>query len=95
MYGIHAMWRAIRGQEETVKELGCAIQAASRTEPGCVMYIVNQDIEDPAVFVLYEQYVDEAAFQAHVASEHFQAIVMEQIRPLLAERSRNLLQPLD
>jgi quinol monooxygenase YgiN len=45
--------------------------------------------------VLYEQYDDEAAFQAHLASEHFQRIVVPQIVPLLAERSRETFRTLD
>ena len=33
----------------------------SDAEPGCVMYIVNRSTENPRHFLLYEQYVDEAA----------------------------------
>jgi len=39
----------------------------------------------------YEQYDDEAAFQAHIATEPFQRIVVGQIVPLLAERSREVM----
>ena len=38
--------------------------------------------------MLYEQYVDEAAFGAHTETEAFGRIVLGQIVPLLAERVR-------
>jgi quinol monooxygenase YgiN len=56
---------------------------------------VNQLVDDPDVVVLYEQYDDEAAFQAHIDSEHFQRIVPPLIFPLLAERSRETFRTLD
>jgi quinol monooxygenase YgiN len=37
-------------------------------------------------FVLYEQYADEAAFQAHRHSPNFKENVQNRIVPLLAER---------
>jgi quinol monooxygenase YgiN len=60
----------------------------SLAEPGCHMYIANRDRENPDVVVMYEQYTDEAAFQAHVDSEHCRTIVAGQIVPLLTERRR-------
>lgn len=46
-----------------------------------------QDIEDPDHFVLYEQYDDEAAFQAHRATPHFTTYIERRVIPLLQERS--------
>ena len=43
----------------------------SRREPGCLMYQAHRDPENPSAFFLYEQYEDEAAYQAHADSEHF------------------------
>jgi len=37
----------------------------TRAEPGCRSFLVNRSEDDPDRFVLYEQYEDEAAFQAH------------------------------
>ena len=45
------------------------IVAASRTEPGCLVYIAHRHLEEPRRFMFYEQYVDEAAFSAHQATE--------------------------
>lgn len=95
MYVVLARWRIADGQIERVLELGRQMETHSRQEPGCRAYIVNQSLEDPALVVLYEQYDDEPAFQAHLASEHFQQIVPNEIVPLLAERSREVFQTLD
>ena len=40
-------------------------------EPGCLRFDVIQDAEDPNRIWLYEVYVDEAAFQAHLQAPHF------------------------
>ena len=95
MYVVLARWRIAAGQVERVLELGREMETYSRQEPGCKAYIVNQLVDDPHVVVLYEQYDDEDAFQAHLASEHFQRIVLPQIVPLLAERSRETFRTLD
>lgn len=42
------------------------------TEEGCRQFDVCCDPEDPALFFLYELYDDEAAFQEHLQSAHFQ-----------------------
>ena len=34
-------------------------------EPGCIGFEVSTDRDDPRCFVLYEVYVDEAAFETH------------------------------
>lgn len=60
----------------------------SRTEEGCLRYEVAQALEDPTRFMLFEQYVDEAALEAHSASDHFQRLVLEVIVPQLTERVR-------
>ena len=43
----------------------------SDAEPGCVMYVVNRSTENPRHFLLYEQYVDEAALAAHAETAMF------------------------
>lgn len=45
--------------------------AASRTkEPGCRLFDVCESADGAEIF-LYEIYDDEAAFQAHLASDHY------------------------
>jgi quinol monooxygenase YgiN len=56
---------------------------ASREEPGCRRYLVTRSATDPLLFLLFEEYDSEEAFQAHRASEHFRRLV-------LAEGARHL-----
>jgi (4S)-4-hydroxy-5-phosphonooxypentane-2,3-dione isomerase len=44
---------------------------ASVTEPGCKRFDILNLASDPNHFVLYEVYENEAALQAHRASDHF------------------------
>ncbi len=48
-----------------------ALTAASRQEPGCLCYIPHTVESEPDTVVLYEQYRDGQAVEAHRASEHF------------------------
>lgn len=86
MFCIAARWTALDGQEERVAELATAMLAPSRAEPGCHQYDLHRDPNDARILFLYEQYDDEAAFEAHCASDHFRSIVEAQVFPLLAER---------
>lgn len=43
----------------------------SRREPGCISYIPHQVQDDPDTILIYEQYRDPQALEAHRASEHF------------------------
>ncbi len=57
-------------------------------EPGCALYQVNRSQESPDSFLLYEQYEDEAALQAHRETPHFKEIIEGTIIPLLEKRER-------
>jgi quinol monooxygenase YgiN len=54
---------------------------ASRQEPGCLLYQAHRDPENDHVIFLYEQYEDEAAYQAHAESEHFTTHALAEIFP--------------
>ncbi|MGL4943335.1 MAG: putative quinol monooxygenase [Thermoguttaceae bacterium] len=46
---------------------------ASRAEPGCLQFDVNQNQEDPTQFMLYEVYRDVAALDFHRQQPHYHA----------------------
>jgi len=52
-------------------------RASLDSEPGCLRFDVCFDPNDSASVLLYEVYHDEAAFQAHLASNHFKAFDQE------------------
>ena len=54
-------WLAHEGHENEVAVIFSKLQAASRQEPGCLMYVVHRHTEDPRRFFIYEQYRDAAA----------------------------------
>jgi len=58
-----------------------------RHEPGCLRFDVVQDNRDETRIWLYEVYRDEAAFEYHQTTPHFQRFDAA-IKPLLAEPLR-------
>lgn len=95
MYAIVARWLVKAGHEDEVEALLREMLPHARSEPGCVMYEGNRDVADPRRFLLYEQYRDEAAFQAHIATDAFREIVANRIAPLLEERARETYLSID
>ena len=77
---------------------GDAIEAALKqmaplvvaNEPGCTLYHACRSQENPDHFLLYEQYMDEAALLHHRETSHFQQIIEGTIAPLLEKREREL-----
>lgn len=90
MYVVVARFVAKDGSGDQVAALLAEMTPSSKAEPGCRAYIVNRSADDPNTFLLYEQYVDAAAFDAHRDNPEFQRIVLGQVVPLLAERSREI-----
>jgi quinol monooxygenase YgiN len=87
-YVVTAKWIARDGSEEAV---GAAIRKLiepSRSERGCLAYHAHRSVSDGRVFLLYEVYVDEAAYRAHAESAHFKRFGLEEGIPLLESRER-------
>jgi quinol monooxygenase YgiN len=91
-YVVTATWKAKAGEEDAVLERLTRVAAASRDEPGCLLFWIHRVVDEPGVFVLYEQYESEAAFQAHAASAHVREIVLEDAVHRLDERRRTILE---
>lgn len=81
------------GHAATVVRLLRANAEASRSEPGCLEFSVFQDADDARRILLYEEYTDEEAFQAHRLTPHFREIIEAQVVPLLDERTWTRLAP--
>ena len=56
--------------EAVAKELVAKVQAG---EPGCKLYVLHKS-ETPNVYVFMERYVDQAAVEAHRATDYFKAL---------------------
>jgi quinol monooxygenase YgiN len=91
-YVVSATWKAKPGEEATVEDLLRQIQRAACLEPGCVLFWIHRSLDDPATFLLYEQYVSEAAFDEHAASEHVRRIVLDDAVHRLETRRREMFE---
>lgn len=83
---------------EDREEIGAALRrlvAASREEPGCVTYIAHTVVGDPDMVLIYEQYADQAAAEAHRQSEHFKQYAVGALYQKMRERTREDLTALD
>lgn len=76
------------GESEAV--LAALRQAATltRREPGCLEFRAHVADDDPRGIVLYEEYLDPAAFAAHCATEHFADLILGVVVPRLESRER-------
>jgi quinol monooxygenase YgiN len=94
-YVVSAKWRAKDGKADRLREICEEMTEPSRAEPGNVYYQAQVSVEDPLQFYLYEQYVDEAAYQAHMDSPHFTRLVKEEAIPdILEAREREFYETL-
>src|SRR5919108_4189025 len=95
-YVVAAHWRAKEGKAERLAEVIREMTPPSRAEPGNRFYQAQRSVEDPRLFYLYEQYVDEAGYRAHQDSEHFTRLVKEEAIPeLLEDRERAFYETID
>jgi quinol monooxygenase YgiN len=89
-----ARYRVAPGHADAVEEtLQMMAVAVGRDEPGCLLYRAARSVEEPDVFVLYEEYVDEAALLAHRDTPHFREYIEGTVVPLLSSREREVLVP--
>ncbi len=72
-----------------------SLRDASRAEPGCLTFDVSRSNDDPNVFVLYEEWKDQAALDYHYETEHFKKYGINGIRVLASNRLAYQSAPLD
>ena len=70
------------------------LRDASRAEEGVVAFDIARSREQPDQFALWEVYRDQAALDAHMASTHFQRLIVQGVRPLAKERHGDILLPI-
>jgi quinol monooxygenase YgiN len=72
---------------ERVVEILRNLALASRREPGCVTYVPHHVDGDPETVLIYEQYRDQTAVDAHRASSHFQQYAVGGLYQLMKDRA--------
>jgi quinol monooxygenase YgiN len=94
-YVVCAKWTAKQGKEDRLVEIIEEMTPPSRAEPGNLYYQAQRSPENPRLFFLYEQYADEAGYEAHMSSEHFTRLVKEEAIPdVLEAREREFYETL-
>jgi quinol monooxygenase YgiN len=71
---------------QRVAELLALLAHASREEPGCVTYVPHTVDGEPDTIVLYEQWDDQKALEAHRITPHFKNWVVGGLYQLMLER---------
>ena len=65
------------------------VVSETRKEKGCIMYTLHEDINDPTILTMLEEWEDEEALNQHNKNEHVRKIVQE-LRKLRESTEINL-----
>ncbi len=85
---IVAQWEAKQGEADKVAAILDRFLPEAQREEGAKLFLISRATENPAQFLFYELFRDEAAFKAHQESAHFKTYIAGQALPLLARRER-------
>jgi quinol monooxygenase YgiN len=83
-----AQWEAKEGQADEVADILGRFLPEAQSESGVKLFLIGRNKDNPAQFLFYELFRDEAAFKAHQESAHFKTYIASQALPLLAKRER-------
>ena len=85
---IVAQWEAKEGEADRVAGILGRFLPEAQREPGAKLFLIARATDNPAQFLFYELFRDEAAFKAHQESAHFKTYIAGEALPLLAKRER-------
>jgi quinol monooxygenase YgiN len=88
---IVAQWEAKEGEADHVASILDRFLPEAQREAGVKLFLISRAKDNPAQFLFYELFRDEAAFKAHQESAHFKTYIAGQALPLLAKRERAAL----
>ncbi len=75
------------GHEEEAIELLHNMVQPTRAEPGNLAYAAHRSLTKPNQLMLYEQYTDRAAFDAHRATPHFTQNIVDGLWNIVESRT--------
>jgi len=73
MVVLTAVLTAVEGKAGIIEDEFKKLVPKVLQDPGTLMYIVHRSVDDPNIFMVYEQYENQAAYEAHSKTEHFRA----------------------
>jgi quinol monooxygenase YgiN len=83
-----AQWEARDGEADRVAAILRDFLPEAQGEPGVKLFLISRGRDNPAQFLFYELFRDEAAIKAHQDSAHFKSYIAGQALALLAKRER-------
>ena len=83
-----AQWEAKEGQADKVAAILDQFLPEAQKDPGAKLFLISRARENPAQFLFYELFEDEAAFEAHQQTPHFKALIVGEGVPRLNKRER-------
>lgn len=86
-YAVIARYHCDPADEATVRAALLKVREHTRAESANLAYEVHAEVGGSGSFVLYEQYADQAGFEAHKVADHFKELIVETVWPLLTDRS--------
>ena len=81
------MLEAKEGQADALAEILRVMTPPTMAEPGVKLFLSYRSPTNPLLFFVFELYVNEAAWGAHEATDHFKTAVA-QLLPRVARRER-------
>jgi quinol monooxygenase YgiN len=85
---IVAQWEAKPGEADKIAAILDRFLPEAQREEGAKLFLISRAKDNPAQFLFYELFRDEAAFKAHQDSPHFKTYIAGEALPLLAKRER-------
>jgi quinol monooxygenase YgiN len=73
---------------DEIAEILRELTTATRQEPGCVSYIPHWVQGEPSTVLIYEQYIDQKAEEAHRQSAHFKRYAVGGLFQKMLDRVR-------
>lgn len=83
-----AQWEVREGQADAVADILNRYLPQAQASPDVKLFLIARAKENPAQFLFYELFADEAAYAAHQASAYFQDLIAGQALKLLSKRER-------
>jgi quinol monooxygenase YgiN len=85
---VAATWEARDGEADAVADILARFAPQARQEPGVKLFLVHRSVSNPAQFLFYELFDNEAAFAAHQQTDHFKTLILGEGVPRLTKRDR-------
>ncbi|MCG6186750.1 putative quinol monooxygenase [Maribellus maritimus] len=91
MISIVAKFTVNKGEEDKFMSLVSELGEASRSEEGCIEYILHKHAEKALTYCIIEKWKNQAAIDEHNSSGHFTTIVPKIVE--IADAEIDIYQP--